>query len=240
MASPATFLYPTMEKGMTHLKWSATFGLVLAVALGGIGLSACAQPAASTKAAPPVAKAAADAAVSTSVMGAFDDAKLITGKSGPAIIHHGKNMGWGWATTTDQRLGGRSTASISLVKPGADDTAAALRIDGALQPGFISPWGGAIWFPGSKPMQAGDLSGHKALEFWARGTPGGYSVMLMAGSKQGIPRYAAFKVGKQWKHYSIPLADSFPGADLKQVYFIAFSASQMGQFQLDLDQVELH
>lgn len=131
-------------------------------------------------------------------------------------------------------------ARIALIHPGADGTHGALQIIGEIKPGFPYPWAGTIWFPGQEPMQPGDLSAKKELTFWARGKPDRYDILLKAGSPGGIPLYASFVTTLQWKEYHFPLATSFPNADLKHVYYIAFSAGNPGKFQFDLDQVTLH
>lgn len=174
------------------------------------------------------------------VIGAFEGKVVDSAKHGSYVRNAAHGAGWGWTATDDQRVGGKSTAAITIVQPGADGTQGALQASGELNAGFISPWAGALWFPGARPMQPADLSGHKELVFRAKGKPGSYSIMLMAGSARNIPVYASFTMTKDWKQYTIPLATSFTGADLKHVYFIAFSAGTFGPFQFELDQVALH
>lgn len=183
--------------------------------------------------------ATAASAATGVVIGAFEGKAETSKQYGTYVLNQVSGSGWGWATTDDRRAGGHSSAAISLVQPGAGDTRGALQVGGEVKSGFISPWAGAVWFPGSAPMQPADLSGHKTLTFEARGQPGSYSVMLMAGSAHSVPLYASFTLTKDWKSYSIPLVTSFPGADLKHVYFIAFSAEDFGTFQFDLDNVVL-
>ncbi|HEX7339199.1 MAG TPA: CIA30 family protein [Rhodanobacteraceae bacterium] len=188
----------------------------------------------------PVARAAPPSATVKAVTaGDFEGQSKSNKQYGTLVLSRGKTLGWGWAKTDDQRMGGRSTASIQLVHPGADGSHGALRASGELKPGFISPWAGAIWFPGSQPMQSADLSGYTTLTFMARGKPGSYSVMMMAGAAQSIPRYASIDLTAHWKRYSLPLATSFFDADLKHVYFVAFSAGAFGKFHFELDNVQL-
>ncbi|HVA56090.1 MAG TPA: hypothetical protein VNI53_09910 [Gammaproteobacteria bacterium] len=174
------------------------------------------------------------------MIGDFEGKVVQTKQYGTLILRHGHEFGWGWSVSTDQRAGGHSVANIALIHPGADGTHGALRITGEIKPGFPYPWAGTIWFPGHEPMQPGDLSAKQELTFWARGMPGSYSIMLKAGSLEGIPLYASFVTTSQWKEYHIPLATSFPNADLKHVFYIAFSADNPGRFQFDLDQVTLN
>ncbi|MGB9429379.1 MAG: hypothetical protein WCC11_05800 [Gammaproteobacteria bacterium] len=211
--------------------------------LGGLAASAAILFAGSLSAAPPAQSAAPVATVmpfGSVMIGDFEGPVIQNKQYGTLILNHGHEFGWGWSVSTDQRAGGHSVASISLIHPGADGTHGALQVTGEIKPGFPYPWAGTIWFPGHEPMQSGDLASKQELTFWARGKPSSYSIMLKAGSLEGIPLYASFVTTPKWKEYHIPLATSFPNADLKHVYYIAFSAGNPGKFQFDLDQVSLH
>jgi hypothetical protein len=186
-----------------------------------------------------VAATAASAQTKGDVAGDFEGKAVTSKRYGTMVRSHGRAIGWGWAATDDSRMRGHSTASIGLVHPGAKGSQGALEVKGELKSGFIAPWAGAVWFPGNQPMQPADLSDRKALTFWVRGKPGSYSVMLMSGSGKSIPQYANFTITKDWRQIRIPLQSSFPGADFKHVYFIAFSAGGLGKFQFDLDRVTL-
>ncbi len=210
--------------------------------LAGLIAGAMCLFAGSVSAAPPNQTAAAveTAAPSGKVMiGNFEGKAVQNKQYGTLILRHGHEFGWGWSVSTDQRAGGHSVAKIALIHPGADGTHGALRVSGEIKPGFPYPWAGAIWFPGHEPMQPGDLSAKKELTFWARGKPGSYSIMLESGSPGGIPLYASFITTPRWKEYHIPLATTFPNAEWKHVYYIAFSAANPGKFQFDIDQVAL-
>ncbi|MGH8402519.1 MAG: hypothetical protein ACRESO_03810 [Gammaproteobacteria bacterium] len=197
-----------------------------------------------TLAAPPdqTSKVVETVAPSGTVMiGDFEGNAVQDKQYGTLILNHGHSeFGWGWSTTTDQRVGGHSVANIALIHPGADGTHGTLRVSGGIKAGFPYPWAGAIWFPGREPMQLADLSGKHELSFWARGKSGSYNLMLDSGAPGGIPLYSPFVITPQWKEYHIPLATSFPNADWKHVYYIAFSAANPGKFQFDLDQVSLY
>ncbi len=210
------------------------------------GLTACAviSFAVAVFAAPPhpTAPQTETAAPAGRVMiGDFEGQVVQSKQYGPLILSHGHEFGWGWSTTTDQSSGGHSVARISLIHPGAHGTRGALRVSGEIKPGFpYGPWAGVVWFPGRAPMQPVDLSAEHELDFWARGTPGTYNLMLGAGAPGGIPLYAHFVITPQWKEYHIALATDFPNANWKHVYYLAFSAGNLGTFRFDLDQVSLH
>lgn len=205
-----------------------------------------ARAATANQAAPPEHEAATSAAVSdttatpaVAVAGNFEGKTVANERFGTLVPSGDHEAGWGWSATDDQRVGGHSEAAIKLIHPGAHGSDGALHVSGELKRGFVAPWAGATWFPGAKPMQPADLSGRTTLEFWARAKPGSYSIMLMTAPRGSIPKYSSFQVTDEWQKYSIPLASSFPGANLKEVYFIAFSAASWGQFQFDLDRVQL-
>lgn len=212
--------------------------------LSGLTTGAALLLAVSVSAAPHAQSHAAVANVApagTLMIGNFEGKTTPNKQYGTLVINHRPEFGWGWSVTTDQRAGGNSMAEIALIHPGAAGTKGALQISGEIKPGFpYGPWAGAIWFPGHEPMQPADLSDKKELTFWARGKAASYNLMLMSGNPGGIPLYAAFVTTPKWKEYHIPLATSFPNADWKQVYFLAFSAANPGEFQFDLDQVTLH
>lgn len=219
---------------MTHIVHKSLLTGLAAGATIVLATSAYAAPAAQA-----TTPAVNVAPVGTVLIGGFEGKAVQNKKFGALVMSHGKEFGWGWTVTTDQRAGGNSVASIALIHPGADGTHGALQVTGEIKPGFqYGPWAGAIWFPGHQPMQPANLLAKKELSFWARGTPGSYNIMLDTGSP--IPLYASFVITGNWKEYHIPLATSFPNADWKNVVFVAFAAANQGKFQFELDQVTLH
>lgn len=218
--------------------------IITQFALAGLTIGTAISCAVSASAVPPAQTHVAVANVAsagTVMIGNFEGKTVQSKQYGTLVINRGHEFGWGWSVTTDQRAGGHSVAEIALIHPGADGTKGALQVTGEIKPGFpYGPWAGAIWFPGHEPMHPADLSAKKELTFWARGKAGSYNLMLMSGSPGSIPLYAPFVTTPKWKEYHIPLAASFPNADWKQVYFLAFSAANQGKFQFDLDQVSLH
>jgi hypothetical protein len=223
------------------LKAEAVLSLAIgaSVLLAGTSLALAADgPAAAASIATPTTDVGAALAGSVAI-GDFEG-KLVRNRKDhhAAVLNAGKELGWGWAATSDQRRGGQSTAHVSLAHPGAQGTHGALQVKGELKRGFMAPWAGAIWFPGERPMQPADLSGHNELTFRAKGKPGSYSIMVMTDASP-IPRYQPFDLTAGWKRYRIPLQTGFPGADWQHVAFIAFSAGALGKFHFELDQVAL-
>lgn len=229
------------QKGIART--GATIMLLIVAAIVVLFLLPTPKPGPAASAAPSrqTPKSVETAAPAAQVMiGDFEGKAVQNKQYGTLILSHGHEFGWGWSVTTDQRAGGHSVANIALIHPGANGTHGALQVSGEIKSGFPYPWAGAVWFPGHAPMQPADLSAKQELTFWARGKPGSYNLMLMSGSPSSIPLYASFVTTSKWKEYHIPLAASFPNADWKQVYFIAFSAANPGKFEFDLDQVKLH
>jgi imidazolonepropionase-like amidohydrolase len=148
--------------------------------------------------------------------------------------------GSGWHGTTDQMIGGRSTAAHRRIEPGAAGSAGALAIDGEIAAGAAFPWAGVVFLPGAEPMAPVDLSARRELVFQARGDGREYQVMLLSGpSVQGMPAMRAFVAGAQWSTVRLPLAE-FAGADLARVRGIGFAAgAPLGPYALMIDEVEL-
>ncbi|HET9031834.1 MAG TPA: CIA30 family protein, partial [Dokdonella sp.] len=150
------------------------------------------------------------------------------------------NFGVGWQPSTDSLMGGSSTASLKRIADGANGSAGALEIRGRIEPGFAFPWAGAMFFPGSAPMRAVDISSRREIVFQARGDGREYSVLLLSGEdQQGMPAMQGFVAGPEWKEIRVPLAD-FAGANPGMLRGIGFSAGlPVGDYRFEVDQVEL-
>ncbi|HUD42931.1 MAG TPA: CIA30 family protein [Dokdonella sp.] len=148
--------------------------------------------------------------------------------------------GSGWHGTTDQMIGGRSTAAHRRIEPGVAGSAGALAIEGEIVAGAAFPWAGVVFLPGAEPMAPVDLSTRRELVFQTRGDGREYQVMLLSGpSVQGMPAMRAFVAGPQWSTVRLPLAE-FAGADLARVRGIGFAAgAPLGPYALMIDEVEL-
>lgn len=150
------------------------------------------------------------------------------------------SFGSGWQSSTDSLMGGSSTATMKRIAGGANASAGALEIRGGIKPGFAFPWAGAVFFPGSAPMRAVDLSASREIVFQTRGDGREYNVLLLSGeNQQGLPAMQAFVAGPEWREVRLALA-SFSGADSGKVRGIGFSAGlPVGEYRLEVDQVEL-
>ena len=146
-------------------------------------------------------------------------------------------FGSGWQPSTDSMMGGKSTATMAIVKGGAHDSRSAMEVSGILATGAPFPWAGAMFFPASTPMAPVNLSQFKELVFWARGDGGTHQVMVFAARLGNIPATQPFVPGPEWREFVMPLA-SFSGIDGSDLRGVLFSAgSKPGPFRFAIDDV---
>ncbi len=150
------------------------------------------------------------------------------------------NFGFGWQPSTDSLAGGSSTSTMKLIAGGAKGSTGALEVRGQIKPGFAFPWAGTMFFPGSAPMRAVDLSARREIVFQARGDGREYNVLLMSGAnEQAMPAMQGFVAGPDWKEVRLQL-EAFSGADPGMLRGIGFSAGlPLGEYRFEVDQVEL-
>jgi imidazolonepropionase-like amidohydrolase len=169
--------------------------------------------------------AAPAAATTTGLVSDFE-----SGQSGTAF-------GVGWQVSTDSMMGGTSSATIAVLKGGANKTKGALEVTGTLAAGAPFPWAGAMFFPSTTPMSPVDLSTFKELVFWARGDGGEHQVMLFAARLGNIPASRPFTAGPDWREFVMPLS-SFSGIDGSDLRGVLFSAgSKPGPFTFAIDEI---
>jgi imidazolonepropionase-like amidohydrolase len=155
----------------------------------------------------------------------FDDGKLSS------------FFGCGWQVSTDQMLGGKSSAEMKVVEGGAEASPYALQVKGNIAPGAMYKWAGAMFFPGSRPMVPVDLSRFKQIVFWARGEGRDYRIMLYAERFGYIPLQKDFFAGAEWKQYIFPLND-FSRFDGRGLMGVLFTGIEEGDFTLLIDNIE--
>ena len=148
-------------------------------------------------------------------------------------------FGAGWQVSTDSMMGGKSTAAMQVVRPGASGTAGALEVTGEIAAGAPFPWAGPMFFPGDVPMTPVDLSRYKEIVFMARGDGREYQVMMFATRLGNIPASQPFTTGPDWQEYVMPLS-AFQGIDGSDLRGVLFSANpEPGTFRFAIDQVRL-
>jgi len=147
-----------------------------------------------------------------------------------------------WMAGSDRMSGGKSTASLAVVEPGAAGSKGALQVTGEVVPGDPFPFAGAMFFPGTAPFQTVNLSSKKEIRFWARGDGNTYSALIMKASDAGQgdepPAMVTFAAGPEWKQYTFPFsAFQTDGSDMMGLGFIRMATP--GKFQFEIDQVEI-
>jgi beta-glucosidase len=143
-----------------------------------------------------------------------------------------------WMAGSDSIQGGKSTASMELVPGGANNSKGALRVTGEVLPGAQFTWAGALFVPGSSPMEPVNLSNKKLISFWAKGDGKTYALALGTQARQNqMPAIKTFVVGPEWQQFSFPLS-SFE-TDGRDITNLAFAQSASGKFEFEIDQLEI-
>jgi beta-glucosidase len=169
---------------------------------------------------------AAPAGSASGVVSNFDDLKTSA------------NYG-AWMTTSDQQMGGKSTASMHAVGGGANGSKGALQVTGEIVPGADFTWAGVLFYPGSSPEDAVNLSSKKTISFWAKGDGKNYAIAVQTESGAGqMPGIQPFVAGPEWKQYTFSWSDF--KTDGHDVTGIAFAhAQEPGNFEFEIDEVDI-
>jgi hypothetical protein len=146
-----------------------------------------------------------------------------------------------WETASDAMNGGKSTASMKIIQPGAENSKGALQVNGEIVPGAQITWAGAGFNPGNAPLEPVNLSNKKEISFWAKGDGKTYVLVMLTAARSGqdgMPAMTQFFAGPEWKHYNFPLSTfETDGSDIASLLFGA--AQQPGKFEFAIDQVEI-
>jgi imidazolonepropionase-like amidohydrolase len=159
---------------------------------------------------------------------------LVSDFEGPEVK---SSFGNGWAISTDSLVGGKSKAEIAIAPGGAQGSKSSLVIKGTIDDKPEPRWAGAMFSPGPAPMAPANLSGKKAIEFWAKGDGKTCAVMLFYQAKGFVPSLKSFTAGADWKKYHFDLKDfdGFDGSGLMGFFF--GGGAQAGPFEFQIDQV---
>jgi imidazolonepropionase-like amidohydrolase len=146
------------------------------------------------------------------------------------------HFGFGWQVSTDSSMGGTSTATMRVVADGAEASRGSLEVVGAMKPGSMFPWAGAMFFAGPQPMAGVNLSAFHSVAFWAKGDGGTYRVMVFANQLGRIPAERPFVAGPEWREVVIPFATfsaTLDGSDLQAVLFSGSAGRDRFRLQID-------
>ncbi len=162
----------------------------------------------------------------SSVVSNFDDLKVSA------------NYG-AWMATSDAEAGGKSHAAFQVVEGGADGSKGALKVTGEIVPGAPFTWAGVLYYPGTSPEDAVNLSTKKTLSFWAKGDGKHYAVAVQTEATAGqMPGIQPFEAGADWKQFSFPFSEFH--TDGHDVLGIAFAhAQEPGKFEFEIDEVKI-
>ncbi len=148
-------------------------------------------------------------------------------------------FGAGFALSTDAIARGTSTGDLTVVDGGANGSARALRISGTIAGPLPYAWAGAAFSPGAKTFAPADLSGSKALRFWARGDGKTYRLLFFTSESGPTPLGTTFVAGPAWSEHVIDLAE-IPRLTTGAVRMILFCGGPTpGAFELFVDDVSL-
>lgn len=149
------------------------------------------------------------------------------------------SFGAGWVASTDVEAGGASSAELSRVGAGANNSKGALVASGTVRsPELPFAWAGAMFYPGTSARAPADLSGKRKIRFSARGQAQTYRLLFFAKKTGGTPFGTTFDVSKEWRSYEFELASL--GGSLDDVTAILFAAGPwQGAFRLELDDVRI-
>lgn len=146
-----------------------------------------------------------------------------------------------WISATDQMNGGKSTANLAVVEPGAAGSKGALQVTGEVVTGGQFLFSGTIFSPGSAPMKPANLSSKHEISFWAKGDGGTYTLVVLTeehNGQNGPPGMTTFMAGKEWKQYTFPFSMfDTDGSDLTALGFVR--TADLGKYQFEIDQVEI-
>jgi imidazolonepropionase-like amidohydrolase len=146
-------------------------------------------------------------------------------------------FGSGWVISNDAMASGKSTAAMTVVDGGAAGSAKSLAVTGTISDAVAYAWAGAMFNPGTTPMQPVNLSSKKEISFWTKGDGTTYRVMIFAESKGYMPLTQTFVAGPEWAQVTLPLS-GFGGIDGHDIMALIFAGGpRAGGFSFQIDNV---
>lgn len=144
-------------------------------------------------------------------------------------------FGAGWQISTDQLMGGKSTAKMEVVPGSATaEKGSALQVTGELEAGGPPKWAGVMFFPGATFMAPANLAGKKAIRFEVKGDGKTYGVLVFTLAGGRLPATQTFTAGPKWQELSFPLeAFKTDGHDLVGIALVALSPPGPFSFSID-------
>lgn len=145
-------------------------------------------------------------------------------------------FGSGWEISTDQLMGGTSSAVMSLAEEGAQGSAGSLLVKGNLAGEFTTPWAGVMFSPGSATFQPANLKANTGFAFDIRGDGRQYRVLVFAQALGRIPGVQTFTTEQDWQTIEFTF-EQFNNIDGSGLMAIIFTAAENGPFEFAIDNV---
>lgn len=143
-----------------------------------------------------------------------------------------------WMPNTDSFAGGTSTVDMEVVPAGEGGSGLVLRLTGTITDAVPYAWAGAMWSPGSQPMQPVDLSSRKGLAFRARGDGRSYRVLVFSQSRGMVPIARPFTAPAEWTEFAMTWEDfGIDGSDVMGILIVG--SPPAGSFEVFVDDVRL-
>ena len=145
-----------------------------------------------------------------------------------------------WLASSDQMMGGQSTASIQHQEAGGNGEPGALQLRGTIVAGAPYPFASAMLMLHPSPMQAVDAGHWQRLSFRARGSQREFGLLVFSGGGQpSTPFRLGFAVGADWQDYAFDLS-ALSAIDRSQLRAIGLAAGlPQGEFELQIDRLVL-
>ena len=136
--------------------------------------------------------------------------------------------------STDDIMGGKSTATLTVAAPGAGGAGQALHVSGEVVAGSRFPWSGVMWMAGDRPMSPANVSAVTGFRFAARGDGQTYTVMVFSSRGGQIPATRPVVLGPEWQEHAFKWSDfNTDGSDVIGVAVVAVSPVTKYEFRID-------
>ncbi len=147
-------------------------------------------------------------------------------------------FGSGWMLSTDDMIGGSSTAAMTVAEAGADGSAGAMRVDGTIAGTGPARWAGPMFFPGVSQFAPANLSEHSGISFMVRGDGQPVAIMMFAVSLGQVPSQQYAGTSDEWTRVELRFED-FAGLDAAGLQGVLFSGTESGDFEFEIDDLRV-
>lgn len=132
-----------------------------------------------------------------------------------------------WVPSTDEFMGGRSTAELVPSEDGQE-----LRVRGRLNPGFPFPYAGAMWNPGDAMMSAVNLSRAETLMLSLESDAGSFQLMVFSGEDAAAAPVRIDLVANETNRIDLADYSSLDTSRLRAIGIYATGPAQAFEFSV--------